>query len=64
MIRRRLRGHLRRHSVDGAYVAVGMVAVAVAALAGPLVIAVPAASVAITAALVLILRNSAGGEDR
>lgn len=64
MIRRRLRGHLRRHSVDVAYAAVGMVAAAVAALAGPLVIAVPAASVAITAALVLILRNSEGGDDR
>lgn len=64
MIRRRLQDHLREHVVDVVCAAAGTAALAVAALAGPLVIAVPAASVAITAALVLILRNSGGGEDR
>lgn len=60
---RRLQDHLREHVVDVACAVVGVAGLAVAALAGPLVIAVPAASVAIAAALVLILRNS-GGEDR
>lgn len=60
---RRLQDHLREHVVDVVCAVVGTAALAVAALAGPLVIAVPAASVAIAAALVLILRNS-GGEDR
>lgn len=54
---RRLQDHLREHVVDVACAVVG-----VAGLAGPLVIAVPAASVAIAAALVLILRNP-GGEQ-
>lgn len=63
MIRRRVGAHLRRHPVDVTIAAVGVAALVVAALVGPLVVAVPAASVAIAAALVLILRNSAGGED-